>query len=327
MNIELRHLHYFIAVAEELNFGRAAERLHIAQPPLTRQIRQLEQELGVELFHRTTRRIELTEAGQVYLIEVRRILAQVQESAILAQLASRGEAGRLVVGFEGSSAYDIVPLAVKAFKEQFPRVSLTVREMTTGDQIKALHAAHIGVGFVVPPLSDTRDLLVETVLLEPLIVALPRDHPQAEQSTVDLGDLKDETFIVCPRHHKCGLYDHLISVCRQSGFSPRLTQETHEVQSILGFVAAGLGVALLPASVSHLQRPQVVYRTLQPATEKLELAIAWRREKPPPMMPVFIEIVREIAHQIMHKNNSEGEDLFLEMSPLHDCQQLIPSRY
>lgn len=319
MNIELRHLHYFIAVAEELNFGRAAERLHIAQPPLTRQIHQLEKELGVELFHRTTRRIELTEAGQVYLPEARRVLAQVQEGATLAQLASRGEVGRLMVGFEGSSAYDIVPLAVKAFREKFPRVSLIVREMTTGDQVRALHEGHLGLGFVVPPLSDTRDLMVETVLREPLIVAMPHDHPQSHQSAVDLADLKDETFIVCPRHHKCGLYDHLISICRQRGFSPRLTQETHEVQSILGFVAAGLGVALLPASVKHLQRSQVVYRTLQPLTEELELAIAWRRENPSPMMPVFLEIVREYAHQITHENDRQREESLVKTPQFHNC--------
>jgi DNA-binding transcriptional LysR family regulator len=309
VNIELRHLTYFVAVAEELNFGRAAERLHIAQPPLTRQIRQLEQELGVELFHRTTRRIELTEAGQVYLIEVRRILAQVQESATLAQLASQGEAGRLVVGFEGSSAYDIVPLTVKALRKRLPRVSLIAREMTTGDQVKALHAAHIGVGFVVPPLSDTCDLMVKPVLQEPLIIALPEDHSQTHQLAVDLANLKDETFIVCPRHHKCGLYDHTISVCRQRGFSPKLTQETHEVQSILGFVAAGLGVALLPASVRHLQRSRVVYRTLQPPTAELELAIAWRRENPSPMLPIFFEIVQEVAQQIIHENELRGKDL------------------
>lgn len=319
MNIELRHLHYFIAVAEELNFGRAAERLHIAQPPLTRQIHQLEKELGVELFHRTTRRIELTEAGQVYLPEARRVLAQVQEGATLAQLASRGEVGRVVVGFEGSSAYDIVPLAVKAFREQFPRVSLIVREMTTGDQVKALHEGHISVGFVVPPLSETQDLIVETVLREPLLVALPQDHPQAQRSTVDLVTLKDETFIVCPRHHKCGLYDHLISICRQRGFSPRLTQETDEVQSILGFVAAGLGVALLPASVKHLQRSQVVYRTLHPLTEELELAIAWRRENPSPMVPVFLEIVRVYAHQIACSNEEQAGQTLVKTHRSHEC--------
>jgi DNA-binding transcriptional LysR family regulator len=320
VNVELRHLTYFVAVAEELNFGRAAERLYIAQPPLTRQIRQLEQELGVELFHRTTRRIELTKAGQVYLTEARRVLAQVEEAATLARLASRGEAGQLVVGFEGSSAYDIVPLTVKTFSKRFPRVSLIVREMTTGEQVKALHAARIGVGFVVPTLFDTGDLIVKTVLREPPIVALPQEHPQTQHLTVNLEDLKDETFIVCPRHQKCGLYDHIISVCRRRGFSPRLTQETDEVQSILGFVAAGLGVALLPASVRHLQRSGVVYRQLQPPIEELELAIAWRRENLSPTIPVFLEIVREIARQINTENEREGEDLLFKMPLLHDCQ-------
>ncbi len=302
-NIELRHLHYFIAVAEELNFGRAAERLHIAQPPLTRQIRRLEEELGVELFHRTTRRMELTQAGQVYLGEARRVLAQIQEGIVMARLASRGEVGRLVVGFEGSSAYDIVPLSVKAFRERFPRVNLTVCEMATGDQVKALQCDRIGVGFVVPPLSDTRNLMVETILREPLVVALPQTHTLSDQPEVSVANLKDETFIICPRHHQCGLYDRMISVCHQAGFSPKLTQETNEIQNILGFVAAGLGIALLPASVRHLQRAGVIYLPLQQPTVELELAIAWRRENPSLMLPAFLEIVREFAHQISDQNN------------------------
>ncbi|MDM9383641.1 LysR substrate-binding domain-containing protein [Chlorogloeopsis sp. ULAP01] len=302
MNIELRHLHYFIAVAEELNFGRAAERLHIAQPPLTRQIRHLEEELGVKLFHRTTRRIQLTEPGRVYLAEARRVLAQIQEGIVLARLASRGEIGRLVIGFEGSSAYDIVPLSVKVFKERFPKVNLIVYEMTTGDQVQALHNAHIEIGFVVPPLSNACNLMVENILREPLVVALPQTHHLSNQSELNMANLNDETFIICPRHHKCGLYDHVIAVCHQAGFSPRLTQETSEVQSILGFVAAGLGVALLPASVTHLQKSGVVYRRLQPPTAELELAIAWQREKSSPMLPAFIEIVKEFARQMANEN-------------------------
>lgn len=302
MNIELRHLHYFIAVAEELNFGRAAERLHIAQPPLTRQIQQLEQILGVKLFYRTTRRIELTEAGQVYLAEARRVLTRVQEGVVLARAASRGEVGRLVVGFEGSSAYDIVPLTVKAFREQAPQIALIVREMTTGDQSKALQEGDINVGFVVPPLVDAHDLLIETILREPLIVALPQNHPQAQQDTIDLATLKDQTFVVCPRRYKCGLYDHIIAVCRQKGFSPTFTQETNEVQSILGFVAAELGVALLPSSVKHLQRSQVVYRKLQPPVDELELAIARRREDPSLIVNKFFQTVRNVATQIMQEN-------------------------
>ena len=151
-NIELRYLQYFLAVAAELNFGRAAERLNIAQPPLSRQIRRLESELGVELFYRTKRRVELTEAGKVFLEEARQILSQVEKSVQVAQRASRGEIGRLVVGFEGSSAYDVVPLSLKVYRERFPEVDLVVYGMTTAEQVQALHQAQIGVGFIVPPL-------------------------------------------------------------------------------------------------------------------------------------------------------------------------------
>lgn len=304
MNIELRHLHYFIVVAEELNFRRAAARLNIAQPPLTRQIQQLEEELGVELFHRTTRQINLTQAGQVYLLEARRVLALVQEGIAMARLASRGEIGRLVVGFEGSSAYDIVPLSVKAFRDKYPKVNIIVYEMTTGEQVQALHNDHIGIGFVVLPLSDSRGLMVETILREPLIVALPQNHYLSDQLEVDLADLKDEIFIICPRHYKCGLYDHVISVCHQAGFTPKLTQETSEVQNILGFVTAGLGVALLPASVRHLQKSGLVYRKLRLANAFLELAVAWQQSNPPPMLSAFINTVRELTNEIYNENSN-----------------------
>lgn len=297
-NIELRHLHYFITVAEELNFGRAALRLHMAQPPLTRQIRQLEEEIGVKLFYRTTRRMELTEAGRVFLTEAQRILVQVQEGIHLAQLAERGQVGQLVVGFEGSSAYDIVPLAVKAFRTRFPDVNLVVRELTTGDQLEALHKAQIGIGFVALPLGNTTDLVVETVLQEPLVVALPASHFLATHVEIEIASLQEEAFILCPRQYKCGLFDHVISVCHQAGFSPALVQETNEIQSILGFVAAGLGVALLPASVKHLQRSDIVYRFLQPPVPKLALAIAWRRDNTSPLLSGFIQVVRGLNYLI-----------------------------
>ncbi|MCU0532388.1 MAG: LysR family transcriptional regulator [Hydrococcus sp. Prado102] len=313
-NIELRHLHYFIAVAQELNFGRAAKRLHMAQPPLTRQIRHLEEELGVKLFHRTTRRMVLTEAGRVYLAEAHRVLAAMEEGIVLAKLASRGEVGRLTIAFEGSSAYDIVPLSVKAFSDRFPKVNLLVREMTTGEQVQALHNDLIGIGFVVPPLVDARNLMVTSILREPLVVALPQSHRLFNQHEVSMEDLKDETFVICPRQHKCGLYDRVISACHRAGFSPCLTQETSEVQSILGFVAAELGVALLPASVRHLHRVGVVYRALQPSTAEIELALAWRQENPSSMLPAFIEIVRKLAEQIAHENKRPREEDCLGIS-------------
>ena len=183
--MEFRQLQYFLAVAEELNFSRAAKRLNMAQPPLTRQIHQLEQELGVELFYRTKRRVELTDAGRLFLEESLRILEQVEQGVRVAQRASRGEIGRLVVAFEGSSAYDIVPTSLKTYRERFPGVELIVLGMTTGEQVQALHAGHIGAGFLVPPLRvKDKELVIEAVLQEPLVLALPETHPLASQPRV-----------------------------------------------------------------------------------------------------------------------------------------------
>lgn len=302
MNIELRQLQYFITVAEELNFGRASKRLNMAQPPLTRQIQRLEAEVGVKLFRRTTRRVELTDAGQVYLEQCCQIMAQVQEGTTMARLVSRGEVGRLVVGYEGSSAYNIVPLSVKIFRGKYPRVNVIAYEMPTGEQLQALHSTHIRAGFIVPSIDNTEGLVAETILREPMVVALPQFHPLAAQTEVHLEDLASETFIVCPQNQQCGLYDHVISICRQAGFNPRLTQETNEMQLILGLIAAELGIAILPASVNNLQRSGVVYRTLHPLSTALEFAIAWRREDISPVLLNLLAVVRKITEGFTKEN-------------------------
>jgi DNA-binding transcriptional LysR family regulator len=297
-NIELRHLRYFLALAEELNFGRAAERLTIAQPPLSRQIRHLEDELGVELFRRNKRRVELTEAGRAFQAEAHRILSQVEQSIQVAQRASRGEIGRLVVGFEGSSAYDVVPLSLKVYRQRFPEVDLVVYGMSTDEQVQALHAAHIGVGFIVPPLKGKdQELVVEAVLREPLVLALPETHPLATQPQVRVDSLVNELFVMCQRNSGCGLYDQVIAVCQHAGFSPRVIQEVNEMQVMLGFVAAELGIALLSASVKHFQRPGVVYRELQPSTPEVALAMVWRRDDPSAILQAFLAVVRECANR------------------------------
>ena len=244
--MEFRQLKYFLAVAEELNFSRAAKRLNIAQPPLTRQIRQMEQELGVELFYRTKRRVELTDAGRAFVEESRRILVQVEQSMQVAQRASRGEIGRLVVAFEGSSAYDIVPNSLKTYRERFPAVELVVLGMTTGEQVQALHERQISAGFVVPPLKGKdKEIAVEAVLQEPLLLALPENHPLTTQPRVRVRSLANEPFIMAQRDSGCGLYDQAIAVCQRAGFSPRVMQEVNEMQVMLGFVAAGLGLSLI----------------------------------------------------------------------------------
>ena len=288
--MELRQLRYFLAVAEELSFVRAAERLQIAQPPLSRQIRQLEQEMGVELFRRTKRRVELTEAGEAFVIEARQILAQVEQGIGTAQRASRGEIGRLVVGFEGSSTYDVIPMSLKIYRDRFPEVELVVYALTTEEQIEALLEGRIDLGFVVSPLNDSR-LVIETILSESLVVALPQNHPLSTQSEVEVQQLESEPFITFQRDRGCGLYDRVITLCQMAGFSPRVIQEADEMQVILGFVAAGLGISLLSASVEHFQRPGVVYRSLRSST-KVTLAMAWQRDKPSAVRRAFVEVVR-----------------------------------
>jgi DNA-binding transcriptional LysR family regulator len=290
--MELRQLQYFLAVAEELNFGRAAARLGIAQPPLSRQIRQLEQELGVELFSRTKRRVDLTEAGRVFLEEARQILSRVEQGVRVAQRASHGEIGRLVVGFEGSSTYDVIPVALKVYRERFPEVDLVVYAMTTEEQIQALLENRIDIGFVVSPLNDKR-LTIEIILREALILAIPESHPLVAREEVRVRELSSESFIMFQRHRGCGLYDQVIALCQRAGFSPRVIQEADEMQVMLGFVAAGLGITLLSASVQQFQRPGVIYRTLQPSTPKVALALAWRRDDPSAVLQAFIEVVRE----------------------------------
>jgi DNA-binding transcriptional LysR family regulator len=290
--MELRQIQYFLAVAEELNFGRAATRLGIAQPPLSRQIRAFEQELGVELFCRTKRRVELTEAGRVFLEEARQILARVEQGVQAAQRASRGEIGRLVVGFEGSSTYDVIPMSLKVYRERFPNVELVVYAMTTEEQIQALLEGRIGIGFVVSPNNDKK-LAIEIIWREPLVLALPEKHPLVVRSVVRVRELEGVPFIMFQRNRGCGLYDQVIAVCQRAGFSPRVIQEADEMQVMLGFVAAGLGIALLSASVQQFQRPGVVYRTLQPSTPKVALALAWRHDDPSAVLQAFIEVVRE----------------------------------
>jgi DNA-binding transcriptional LysR family regulator len=295
-DIELRHLETFLVVAEEMNFKRAARRLNIAQPPLSRQIRRLEQDLGVTLFQRTQRRVQLTEAGQALVTEARQILATIEQSIRVVQRANRGEVGKLVVGFEGSSAYEVVPFSLKVYQEQFPSVEVIVHQMTTGQQVQALIEERINVGFLVPLLRD-ENLMMETVLQEPMILALPENHPLSNQSEIDLQDLANESFIVGPHQQRCGLYEQVIVACRQAGFSPKVVQETEEMQITLGFIAAGLGVALLSASAQNIRRPGVVYRTLTPPIPKMELAIAWRINNQSSILQGFLTVVRAFLSQ------------------------------
>lgn len=294
--MELRHLRYFLTLAEELHFGRAAERLHIAQPPLSQQIRQLEGELGFELFYRTKRKVQLTEAGQVFLGEVQQIMRQLQQAIQVGRQTSRGEIGQLVVGFVSSAAYNILPIILRTFRSCVPGVSIELHELTTDQQLEWLREGRMDVGLLRPPVEENR-FSCETIFQESLIVALPEAHLLASQSNVCLTCLANEPFILFPRILAPGLYDLIISLCQQAGFSPKVAQEAIQMQTIVSLVAAEMGVAIVPASLQNLQRIGVIYKTLEEPSQKVAIAIIWRKNETSPTVLRLVEIVKQAAQQ------------------------------
>jgi len=291
--IELRHLRYFVTVAEELHFGRAAERLHMAQPPLSQQIRQLESELGFELFHRTRRRVELTQAGQVFLTECQKVLQQLDLAIQTGRQASRGEVGQLSIGFVSSAAYNVLPEILQQFRLQAPGVTLELQELTSDQQLARLREGRLDVGFVRPPI-PTEDMESMTVFQEDLGVALPAHHPLAHEAAVPLRSLAHQPFILFPRPLAPGLYDQIISLCQRANFSPQVVQEAIQMQTIISLVAAEIGVAIVPVSLENLKRTGVVYRPLQEDTPQAAIALVWQQHPTSPTIQRFLEVVKTL---------------------------------
>jgi DNA-binding transcriptional LysR family regulator len=294
--VELRHMRYFLAVAEELHFGRAAEKLRIAQPPLSQQIQRLEGELGVKLFERTKRRVELTAAGKSFLKEARQTLEQAEQAVRAAQRASRGEIGELAVGFVGSATYHILPLVLRSFRSRFPNVEISLHEDSPAEQVRQLRMGGIHVGFFRSQFEDEA-LVSEVVLQEPMVVALPEAHELSGQPRVSLNRLAGEPFILFPRKIGPGFHDLIVSLCQRAGFSPRVAQEANDMQTIVSLVAAGLGVALVPASCQNFRRVGVVYKAIRDEGAKATMAVAWRRDDKSPVLDAFLNVVREVARQ------------------------------
>lgn len=295
--MELRHLRYFVVLAEELHFGRAAEKLHISQPPLSMQIRALEEELGVTLFNRTQRHVSLTQAGQVLLQEARQVLARMEQAVLVTRRAGRGEIGQLAVGFISVADYNVLPVVLREFRRRYPLVNLTLREATTDAQVADLIAGRLDVGFLLPPVAEPA-LESVPVLREPLIAALPEKHPLARGTgRLALERLRDAPFILFPRPYAPGLYDDIVSCCKAAGFSPRVEQEAIQMQTIVSLVSAELGVALIPASLTHLRRTGVVYKPLKQATPLTEIHLAWRRGDDLPALRVFVELAKQVTER------------------------------
>lgn len=289
--MELRHLRYFVTLAEELHFGKAAERLHIAQPPLSQQIRQLETELGFELFHRTKRKVELSEAGKVFLIEIQQIFRQLEQAIFLGRQTSRGEIGQLVVGFVSSAAYNILPNILRNFRSNIPDVSLELHELTTDEQLRWLQSGRIDVGFVRPPV-DENTYESKIIFRESLAIALPQNHRLANQDNVSLQSLKNESFILFSRFLAPGLYDLIISFCQQVGFSPSVAQKAIQMQTIVSLVAADIGVAIVPESLQNLQRTGVVYKSFVEKTPQVSIAMIWRKHDVSAILEKFLGVIK-----------------------------------
>lgn len=290
--IELRHLHYFIAVAEELHFSRAAQRLHISQPPLSQQIRGLEDELGVKLFERTKRQVQLTEAGKVFLERSIGVLAQLEQAIEVTQRIGRGEVGRLAIGFVGSATYTVLPDILSVFREQFPAVELRLHELTTQEQIHALHHKQVDVGIVRSAIIEP-GLSIECILQESLVLALPETHPLSTQVNVSLSTLASELFILFPAKMGPTFYEQIMNICQQAGFRPKVAQEAVQMQTIIGLVAAGLGIAFVPASLQNFHRSGVIYRPLQEQTPKTGLYLAWRQHDSSPVIRAFLSLAQK----------------------------------
>jgi len=293
--VELRRIQYFVAVAEEGHFGRAAARLSMAQPPLSQQIKLLEAEVGVTLLERTTRKVQLTPAGRQFLQRAREILAAMDAAVAEAGLVAEGRLGRVAIGFTGSATYELLPSLTRVLRAQLPGLDLDLRgEMLTPDQVASLLDGSLDLGFLRPPVRSTV-LDVRVLRREALIAVLPEHHRLAQRARIKLQDLRDEPFITYPSHHRSVVYDAVIDACGQSGFSPARVQEVGETSTLVSFVAAGLGVALVPASVRNLKITGAQYLPLVGPQPDVELAIATRRDEKSP----HVERVRALAEVLV----------------------------
>jgi DNA-binding transcriptional LysR family regulator len=295
--MELRHLRYFVAVAEESNFGRAAERLRIAQPPLSRQIRDLEREVGAPLFERVPRGVELTAAGRAFLPEARLTLAQAERAQRTAQRAAHGETGRLRVGFvEAATHSGILPDVLSFFRAHLPSVGLSLFELDPLRQAEAFQDGRIDIGILhSPPLDAARWLRVEPIYAEPVILALPKTHPLAKRSRVALASLADEPFVGFPRVVAPEIYDDIIASCRRAGFSPRIVQEAAGWHTLASLVSAGIGVGVVPRSIAEFQQAGVVYRNVRALDVEMSLAAVWKRSERSPVRERFVAALKAVA--------------------------------
>jgi LysR family transcriptional regulator, benzoate and cis,cis-muconate-responsive activator of ben and cat genes len=288
--MELRQLRYFVAVAEELHFGHAARRLHIAQPALSRQIQALERELQVQLLLRNRRRVQITAAGQVFLDRSRIVLSRAEDAVLAVRRSGEGVSGSISLGFVGSATYDVLPAALRVFRQTSPNVDLTLSEMSVHMQLEALTEKTIDIGLLRLP-AKTEGVVFHTLSRESLLVALPSSHRLASSSAVRLSALAKEPFVLYPDHPRPSWTEFVVGLCQQAGFQPIVVQRTVEIQTTLSLVAAGIGISIVPACVGNISRRDVVYRRLSGVRARTALMVAYREEDPSPIVQTFLKVL------------------------------------
>jgi DNA-binding transcriptional LysR family regulator len=297
--MELRQLRYFVAVAEELSFSRAAERLNVSQPPLSMQIKALEEELGATLFSRTRRKVEITHAGMLLLDSARKVLGELRRAAEMVALSAQGEAGLIRLGFTGSvPMLDMFPRLMRAFRDRYPEIGIELRHMSTAQQLQALLSGELDIGILRPPyyFQAGPGLIAHRIWRDELAVFLPMNHALAAvRGALSLARLEGQTFVSVAPDIGCGMYDHFMTLCSQAGLAPRVAQHARELGSVLGLVAAGIGIAILPQCYARMGISDVVSRPLADPEAVSELLLTVKANPVSPRLQRFVDIAREEA--------------------------------
>lgn len=289
--LEFSQLRCFVAVADELHFGRAAERLHMTQPPLSRQIQLLEREVGVALLDRTSRSVRLTQAGRTFLPEARRILRIAEVATLSAKRVARGEGGSVTVAFTAGSGYSFLPTVLKLAKAELPEIDIVLKEMATADQMEALHSNRIDVGLIRLPI-DRRGVEVVCILQEPLLLALPPEHTLRKKAAISLDDLNQQPLVMYAPTENRYFYDLVVDVLRLSDVVPNYVQFVSQAHTMLALVRAGMGLALVPAGARKLFMQELLFRELSPGPKRLaELHMVWRKNQDNPAFRMFRDLV------------------------------------
>jgi len=290
--MELRHLRYFIAVAEELHFGRAARRVSISQPPLSVQIRQLEEEAGTKLLIRSRRHVNLTDAGKRFLVEAKWIVARSDKALEVARRTGTGDCGRHVVGYTAIAGIEVLPKTLVVFRRRWPEVDVRLRRLGCPEQTAGLHGHKIDLGFLCLPVPRV-GIELEVIHREPFLAVLPSHHLLAREKMIRLSDLAGERFIFDRRDCGMGYRARATTLCRKAGFALKGAVEAHEEDSIFPMIASGAGVSLLPASTRKLPLTGIVLRDLKDCSDQVELAVAWRKGDESPLVKNLRDAIRE----------------------------------